>query len=317
VEVPLAGRVPPGTTAVAVNLTATQTAAAGFLSARPCGTAPRDTSSVNHAAGRDRAAMAVIPLPADGRLCVRTDASAHVLVDLQGAFVPGGSGERRFTPLATPQRLADTRSSARADVLTVPVPAGADAVALNLTAVNAGSFGFLTAFPCGGAVPVVSNVNFGPLEPVAGAAFVPVSPDGTICVASSTPVDVIVDVTGTFSAAGALAFVPAEPGRVLDTRNGAGGWAPILGGNQTIDARVVPPGAVAVTGTLTLVEPLRESFLTAWGCGQEPPTSNVNAGRQLVLANALTTGVSGDGRLCVRGPAVTHVLFDTTGWWVP
>jgi hypothetical protein len=164
---------------------------------------------------------------------------------------------------------------------------------------------------------VVSNVNFGPLEPVAGAAFVPVSPGGTICVASSTAVDVIVDVTGTFSATGSLAFVPAEPGRVLDTRNGAGGWSPILGGDQTIDARVVPAGAVAVTGTLTLVEPLRESFLTAWGCGPEPSTSNVNAGRSLVLANALTTGVSADGRLCVRGPAVTHVLFDTTGWWVP
>jgi hypothetical protein len=317
VEVALGGRVPAGTVAVAVNVTATQTAAAGFLSAWPCGAPLPDTSSVNHPSARDRAAMAVVPLPADGRLCVRTDAAAHVLVDLQGAFVPTGQGGRRLTPLASPSRLADTRTSGRTPLLRVPVPAGADAVALNLTAVGAADFGFLTAFPCGGEVPTVSNVNFGPLEAVAGSAYVPVGADGAVCVASSTAVDVIVDLTATFGAGGALSFVPAGPGRVLDTRTGAGGWSPILGANQRIDARVAPPGAVAVTGTITLVGPLRDSFLTAWSCDGAPTTSSVNAGRLGVLANAVTTGVAAGGRLCVQGPAVTHVLFDTTGWWTP
>ena len=39
-----------------------------------------------------------------------------------------------------------------------------------------------SAYPCGGAVPDVSNVNWGPGEIVAGAAFVPVAADGTFCV---------------------------------------------------------------------------------------------------------------------------------------
>ena len=264
--------------------------------------------------------MAVIPLSAAGTLCVRTDAASHVIVDLQGAFVAtpaSGTGPySEFQPLATPARLADTRNTGRVPVLTIPVPAGADGVAVNLTATAAGAAGFLTAYPCGGTVPNVSNVNFGPTEPVAGSAFVPTSGDDTICVFASTSVDVIVDITGSFTAGEGLEFLPAEPSRMIDTRSGVGGWAPIHGRDQTIDSRVAPPGARAVTGTLTIVSPVTGAFLTAYGCGARPETSSVNADARLVLANALTVAVSAEGRLCLTASAVTHSLFDTTGWWV-
>jgi hypothetical protein len=317
--VDLSDDVPPGTTAVAVNLTATQPAADGFLSARPCDRPPRDVSSVNYSAGGDRGAMAVIPLSAARTLCVRTDAASHVIVDLQGEFVPAGGDGRGFQPLTTPLRLADTRNTGRTSVLTVPVPPEADAVAVNLTAAvrDADSWGFLTAYPCGGAVPNVSNVNFGPGEAVAGSAFVPASAEHTICVFASTPVDVVVDITGSFTAGAGLKFVPVEPSRMIDTRSGVGGWSPIQGIEQTIDSRVAPPDAEAVTGTLTIVSPLAGGFLTAYGCGTPPETSSVNAAVRRVLANALTVGVSADGRLCVTASIVTHSLFDTTGWWVP
>ncbi|HEX4980073.1 MAG TPA: SGNH/GDSL hydrolase family protein [Ilumatobacteraceae bacterium] len=313
--VDLGGDVPAGTTAVAVNLTATQPQAAGFLTAHPCDRPLRDVSSVNYPAGGDRGAMAVIPLSAAKTLCVYSDAASHVIVDLQGAFTGSGAGSR-FQPLATPSRLADTRNTGRTQILTIPVPADADAVAVNLTATAAATSGFLTAYPCGGAVPNVSNVNFGPTEPVAGSAFVPTGAADTICVFASTPVDVIVDITGSFTAGTGLRFVPAEPTRMIDTRSGVGGWAPIHGRLQTIDSRVAPAGAQAVTGTLTIVSPVTGAFLTAYGCGTPPETSSVNADARLVLANALTVGVSADGRLCLVASAVTHSLFDTTGWWV-
>jgi hypothetical protein len=315
--VDLNGKVPDGTTAVAVNLTATQPGAAGFLTAHPCDRARRDVSSVNYPAGGDRGAMAVIPLSAAKTLCVYTDAASHVIIDLQGSFVPAPAVDgRRFQPLATPSRIADTRNTGRESVLTIPVPADADAVAVNLTATAAATSGFLAAYPCGGAVPNVSNVNFGPTEPVAGSAFVPTSAADTICVFASTPVDVIVDITGSFTAGTGLKFVPAEPTRMIDNRSGVGGWAPIHGRHQTIDSRVAPAGAQAVTGTLTIVSPVTGAFLTAYGCGTPPETSSVNADTRLVLANALTAGVSAEGRLCLTASAVTHSLFDTTGWWV-
>ena len=318
--VDLTDHVPPNTTAVAVNLTATQPDAAGFLTAQPCDRPPRDVSSVNYPAGADRGAMAVIPLSADETLCVRTDAASHVIVDLQGAFVAapaaGVGPHSRFQPLDTPSRLADTRNTGRMPVLTIPVQHDAVAVAVNLTATAGDSSGFLSAYACGGVVPNVSNVNFGPAEPVAGSAFVPVSGDHTICVFASTSVDVIVDITGWFTTGAGLKFLPAEPSRMIDTRSGAGGWAPIHGRQQTIDSRVAPPGAQAVTGTLTIVAPVIGAFLTAYGCGAQPETSSVNADAGLVLANALTVGVSAEGRLCLTASAVTHSLFDTTGWWV-
>ena len=180
--VDLADDVPAGTTAVAVNLTATQPAAAGFLTAHPCDRARRDVSSVNYPAGGDRGAMAVIPLSAAKTLCVYSDAASHVIVDLQGAFVAAPASGAGLQPLSTPSRIADTRNTGRTSILTIPVPAGSDAVAVNLTATAADAPGFLTAYPCGGAVPNVSNVNFGPTEPVAGSAFVPTSDADTICV---------------------------------------------------------------------------------------------------------------------------------------
>jgi len=152
---------------------------------------------------------------------------------------------------------------------------------------------------------------------ISGAAFVPVSDDGTICVRAKSPVDITIDLTGTFASDGELAFVPVPPTRMLDTRNGTGGWNPIHGQYQTIDARVAPPSAKAVSGTLTMVAPMRLGYLRTWGCGDMPPTANVTAPAGAVLANSVTTGVSETGRLCLFARVATGTLFDTTGWWVP
>lgn len=312
--------VPDGATAVAVNLTSDAAEGPGYLSAYPCDRKRREVSNVNHPPWVPRGALAIVPLAANGRLCIYTRATSHVIVDLQGAFVPPGSEAEtvRFTPLTTPQRLVDTRQSGRAAVTEVDVPANATAVAVNLTATQASAPGWLKAFACGGDEPFVSNVNYLPGESVAGAAIVPVSGDGTICVRSSAPADVIVDITGSFTADGELRFVPADPIRVLDTRIGTGGWNPIQGRDQVIDVRAVPAGARAVTGTLTLVAPLRDGWIAAYGCGAKPPTSSVNASRDQVMANAVTTGVNADGRICVLSSGTaTNSLLDVTGWWTP
>jgi hypothetical protein len=103
---------------------------------------------------------------------------------------------------------------------------------------------------------------------------------------------------------------------MLDTRSGTGGWTPYQGAGQVLDVGVVPPAARAVTGTITLVGPLRPGWLKAYPCGTEPPTSTVNAGTEAVFANAVTVGVDAAGRMCVKALSTTHTLFDVTGWWV-
>ncbi len=302
--------IPAGASAVAVNVTATGAAAAGFLAAGGCG-APIAGSTVNFERDVDRGAMAITPLGTGDDLCVFSSADTDVVVDLQGVFV--GDGGVGLHPLAVQDRLADTRATGRQGRLVLDTPPGASAVAVNLTVVGAASAGWLRAFPCD-ATTEVSNVNYGAGEAVAGSAFVRTSADDTICVETSVSADVIVDLTGTFGAGG-LSFVPVAPTRMLDTRSAIGGWAPIHGNGQTLDAGVVPPGAAAVTGTLTMVEPLGGGFLTGHACGELPPTSSVNAAPGEVLANALTAAVSGSGRLCLYAWPTTHTLFDVTGWW--
>ena len=134
--------------------------------------------------------------------------------------------------------------------------------------------------------------------------------------AGATAVYIAVDITGTFSPGAGLRFVPVAPTRAIDTRNATGGWSPIHGADQTFDIRVTPPDARAVTGTLTIVNPLDGSFVSAEPCTGSSTTSSVNAGTGSVIANSVTVGVTDAGRLCLTASAAGHTLFDTTGWWV-
>jgi hypothetical protein len=76
---------------------------------------------------------------------------------------------------------------------------------------------------------------------------------------------------------------------------------------------VAPPDAAAVTGTLTIVTPAGDGFLTAFGCGAVPPTSNVNAPR-VGLANSVTVGTS-SGADCIRSLTPTQTVTTTGNWW--
>ncbi|MDG2132482.1 MAG: hypothetical protein P8J88_03230 [Phycisphaerales bacterium] len=129
--------------------------------------------------------------------------------------------------------------------------------------------------------------------------------------------DVIVDITGTFAVGAGLRYVPVTPTRMLDTRDGTGGWFPIHGAGQTIGTRVAPPSAQAVTGTITMVRPLDRGYVTADACSGSSRTSSANAASGAVIANSITLGISDTGQLCLRASSTGHTLFDVTGWWVP
>jgi hypothetical protein len=321
VTLDLAGRLPTGSVAAAVNLTAADAEAAGYLTAWPCDSARPDASSVNFTTRGARGAHAVVPL-SDGRLCVYSPVPTNVIVDLQGAFVPAdgaaGVSGLRYEALAEPQRLVDTRGGERQALITVSAPAGAAAVTVNLTATSSAETGYLTAYPCGADAPGVSNVNFTPGETVAGSAYVPVGPTGTICVTSVGGPHVLVDLTGVFGPSGTLAFTPAVPVRVLDTRTGAGGWIGRLGAAQHVRTAVVPAGASAVTGTVTAVDAAAEAFVSlAAALPSIPGTSNLNVAGGATIANSVTTSVAADSTLEAFASAPVHLLFDVTGWWAP
>lgn len=205
---------PATVSAVVVNVVATSVAADGYLQALPSGVQPGSTSTVNYAVGADRANLAIVALGAGGGIEVWVDSSTDLVVDLLGVITNGSAPDSavgRFVPI-TPGRALDTRqppgsivaaSSTRTAQITglgaPTVPAGAVAIAANLTSTGSQDNGYLTAFAAGLAQPATSNLNFTTGRDIAGGALLGLSATGAVDVFASRPSHVIIDVNGYFT----------------------------------------------------------------------------------------------------------------------
>jgi len=78
------------------------------------------------------------------------------------------------------------------------VPAGADAVVLNLAVTGSTSPGFVTVFPCGQTRPNASSLNYSGGQTISNAVTAKIGDGGKICIFTFSDTDVIVDVTGAF-----------------------------------------------------------------------------------------------------------------------
>lgn len=215
---------------VALNVTAVEPTAAGYLTVWPCGTERPVASNVNYAGPSSvEPNLVLVDLDETREVCIHSFAPAHVIVDLAGWFTGGFEG-------VVPTRVVDTRSGIGADrarvrpeaplrvavagQAEVPDDGTALAVALNVTAVDTTGAGFLTVWPCGADRPATSNVNFassGAVEP--NAVLVQLDETGEVCVYASAATHVLVDVGGWFS----TGFQGIVPTRLVDTRLGQNG----------------------------------------------------------------------------------------------
>ena len=311
----LSGRLVVGTVAAALNVTATQARAAGYVTVFPCGSARPDTSVVNVVPGLDASSLVLAAVSESRAVCVFASATMHVIVDLTGAFVEGsGAG----LDLGAQVRLMDTRTSKRlvaGGVVAIGVAGGGRAALVNMTAVAPAAAGYLTAYPCDVPRPATSNLNVAAGRPAkANAAIVGLSGAGQLCVYSSVDVDLVVDLVGRFRDDAVLRLVPVVPERLLDTRTGVGGWRGRIASGATIDV-TAPVTTGSVVGTLTVIEPRADGYVTAWGDGGRPATSNVNVQRGEVIANVVVGTPGQDGRLelFAGDGAGEHLAFDITG----
>ncbi len=98
------------------------------------------------------------------------------------------------------------------------VPADAEAVMLNVTAVSPDEPGFLTVFPCGTTLPKASNVNYVAGDVVPNAVLAKIGTGGKVCIYTKAAVDIVADVNGYVPAGGSPSSV--VPARLLETRSG-------------------------------------------------------------------------------------------------
>jgi hypothetical protein len=232
---------PPGTTATVANVTVVGGSGQGYVTADACATlipGPQTRSVVNFANGDTVANMVVVPsldTPAGAEFCTYSPNGLQEIIDVQGYFGPLSTTSLAFTQ-QTPTRVMDTRQcwtdpvtnaqrcgqrNAANSIVRLKAPAGAKAVVVNLTSIEAQAAGYVTANACSGLVPgpqSQSNLNAVVGTPVANMAIVPVDPDGTYCVYMSSAMHLAVDVMGTFAPGVGLQFLPITPVRVHDSR---------------------------------------------------------------------------------------------------
>jgi hypothetical protein len=205
---------PTDATAALLNLTVTNPQAAGYLRVYPCGD-EQEVSNVNYVAGQTVANLAAVKIADGGDVCFKSYAPADLVVDLAGWFAPGtGSSfaapdparlfdtrDPQTAPGGAVQRLSDEAELAVQITGTGVVPAGAPAVALNVTAADPLGDGYVKVYPCGTGNPLVSNVNYLAHQvAAANLAVVKLPADGRVCFSSFAPTDLIVDLAGWFVA---------------------------------------------------------------------------------------------------------------------
>jgi outer membrane protein assembly factor BamB len=228
------------------------------------------------------------------------------------------------------------------------VPAGAQAVVVNLTALNRSSAGtFISAYPTGGSVPEVSNINLAGGGSEANLAIVQLSASGQMTLFNAAGrADVIADVQGYFSTppgstAGEFHSIP--PLRICDSRAGkntecAPGSTsqPIAGGTwRKVVLSGLPPGAaggtpsIPTTGAasavfnLTAVGGTKSTFLSVAApnssdaCPTKGPAfSNLNPTAGIALPNRVISPLGPHQDICVfNAVGSINFVIDNNGWF--
>jgi hypothetical protein len=342
-ELQIAGRagVPvTGVSAVVLNVTATESMRAGYVSVFPTGTRRPTVSSLNlESVGQTVANLVTVKVGANGNVTLFTSGGAHLVADITGYYTPAVTSADGRLHTAAPERIVDTRQGLGAPKSTLaagaqidvqitgrgPVPAsGVAAVVLNVTGDQASADGFVTAWPTGIDRPVVSNLNLVARETRANLVVVPVGDGGRVSLFTSGGADLIADVAGWFTDASATSdsaglFVPITPTRVLDTRYEPTAPTAAL---STITRRigataVVPPNAsTAVAANITVTESAAPGFVTAWPAGTARPlVSNINTMRSgQTVPNAAIVPLGADD-LALFTQSGAQLIVDVNGWY--
>ncbi len=344
------GGAPSGAYAAVMNVTATNTSAASYLTIYPADAPQPLASNLNWTAGATVANLVEVRLSPGGAVNI-FDAAGHadVIADLAGwvsapSATPGAAG---LFNAVVPARLLDTRDGTGAPRAALgagssiglqvtgrsAVPSsGVAAVVLNLTATNVTALTYITAWPEGTARPTTSNLNPAAGQTLANRVIVKVGSGGRVDLFNAAGrTDLVADVTGWFTDGSASTsgrtFVGLTPYRILDTRYGTGGLGTSLWPAQPVAVQVAGRGGVpamnaatpptAVVINVTVTGPTAASYLTVWPDGAaQPLASDLNWVAGQTIPNLLVVGLGSDGKLDLYSPfGYTDVLFDVLGWY--
>ncbi len=202
---------------------------------------------------------------------------------------------------------------------------GVSAVSLNITASGADAAGFITVWPCNSTQPSTPNMYFSSAQLVTGEVLAAIDGTGKVCVASSTPAHIYVDVNGYFTAG----FRATSLQRVVDTRaDSAQGLRSVtkvkLAAKQVLRVKMtnlvvagVPAAGVgAVVLNITAVNSVSSGYITAYNCEKRPRLWNLSFSKNTpAAAMAIVPVKSLTGEVCIYSSAATDIMVDIGGWF--
>jgi hypothetical protein len=318
--------VPAGATAVALNITAVNSTAAGFLTVWPDGTPSPGTSSLDFPANQTVANMDIVPLGTNNSIDIFNHAGVtNVLTDVSGFYNSGVAGSYNAVG---PTRILDTRNGTGLrggvpaqlvgntalklqvqGVASVPT-IGVSAVVINLTATGSNFGSYFTAYPDAATRPNFSTMNFQSGQTISNLTVVPVT-DGLIDIWNQAgETDVVADIIGYYSTGAGGTYTAVGPFVLLNTRNGigtSGVVAPIdaddpnTHGVLTVQAAGidgVPTNVTAVVLHIAVADGSAGGSVTVYPANiTQPATSNIDFATGDVVSNLVIVPVDVNGNI--------------------
>jgi hypothetical protein len=326
--------------AVVLNVTVTGATAGGNVKVYSTGLSQVPaTSNVNFGAGQTVANQVTVALVPNGQLVFNVQenpGTVQLIADVEGYYTSGNDPTNSGYAALAPKRLIDTRSNTGGIGGRLPawghvrytlpssVPAGATAVAFNVTAVNTASFGDLRVYPDSATMPNISNLNFAKGNTVPNLVIVQVPANRVIdfYLDSNGSADLLADLEGYYSTSATAKFVPLFPTRLFDTRtNFLPG--PVQSGEWLITSMSyltqVPTTALkSALYNVTVTQPQNNGniIVAPDPLTSLPITSNVNFGKGQTVANsALGTMSNGKQDFFNESYGTTQLISDLFGYF--
>lgn len=206
------------------------------------------------------------------------------------------------------------------------VPLDAQAVSLNVTSTGTTKAGYLTVYPCGGAVPPTSSLNFTAGKTRSNAVISEIGVGGKVCVFASADTHVVIDVGGYFPKGSR--YAPLAPARILESRPFAA--TTVDGQYWKIGERVansvtelavtgragVPADAVAAVLSVTAVGPKGSGAMKVYPCGTAVPgPSHLPLALSQTVATTVISALGSGGKVCFLPSVATNLVVDVQGYF--
>ncbi|WP_344844083.1 RHS repeat-associated core domain-containing protein [Kribbella ginsengisoli] len=314
--------------AVAVQVTAIGTTAAGYVQAYAAGTTRPTDSTNNFVTGRNTASYDVVPVSASGQISVYSSAASKVWVRLRGYFTSSSAvtAGSTFVPLPATTVINNVALAANgttnytfAGANGIPAAIDVAAVAIEVTSAAPTAAGVLKAYPTGEAAPADAAVNYPVTQAQTNYETVRLSTAGQVTFSASGATKLTVRLRGYYSkptaTAAAASYVPVAPATVVNNvaLAAAGTTTATLAGANGVPAAAT---VAAVDANVVASAPTAAGFLTGYAAGTTRPTD-----ASVYYANATNTAahdtlkISSAGQTTFYASGATKLILRLRGYY--